>query len=220
MREPREEPDDQHPAAGLRDAWRRPERWADRLAHSRAGLWLIGVASFLETIIVPIPIEVALIPYMLARRDRVWTIALVTTLGCLAGSALGYAVGYLLYDAVARPLIDAMGWAQAFGEFQAWFAADGFWAILAIGIVPIPFQVAMLTAGAAGYPLLLFMLAATIARGIRYFGLALLVVLVGDRALDLWRRRRLTFALALVAVIAILMLLKSTLFSGASLPTA
>lgn len=200
---------------GLRDAWRRPERWGKHLARSRVGLWLIGVASFLETIIVPIPIEIVLIPYMLARRDRVWIIALVTTVGCLVGSALGYAVGYLLYDTVARPLIAVMGWEQAFGEFQAWFATDGFWAILAIGIVPIPFQVAMLTAGAAGYPLLLFMVAATIARGIRYFGLAWLVVLVGDRALDLWRRRRLTFALVLVAVVTVLFVLNSPLFADA-----
>jgi membrane protein YqaA with SNARE-associated domain len=213
MRQRHEEPGDQPRAARLRDAWRRPERWAHGLAHSRAGLWLIAVASFLETVIVPIPIEVVLIPYMLARRGMVWAIALATTLGCLAGSALGYAVGYLLYDTVARPLIDAMGWEQAFAEFQAWFAIDGFWAILAIGIVPIPFQVAMLTAGAAGYPLLLFMLAATIARGIRYFGLAWLVVLVGDRALDLWRRQRLTFALVLIAVLGVLFVLKSTLFA-------
>ena len=212
MHDPRDEPGDEYPAARLRDAWRRPERWARDLARSRIGLWLIAVASFLETIIVPIPIEVVLIPYMLARRDLIWTIALVTTLGCLAGSALGYAVGYLLYDTVARPLIDAMGWGQAFADFQAWFAEDGFWAILAIGIVPIPFQVAMLTAGAAGYPVLLFMLAATIARGIRYFGLAWLVVLVGGSALDLWRRRRLAFALALVAVLAVLFLLNATLF--------
>jgi membrane protein DedA with SNARE-associated domain len=108
-----------------------------------------------------------------------------------------------------------MGWESAFAEFQAWFATDGFWAILAIGLVPIPFQVAMVTAGAAGYPLLLFMLAATLARGIRYFGLAWLVYLVGDRALDLWRRRRLTVALVLLGIVAVLFVLNSPLFADA-----
>ncbi|WP_058557533.1 hypothetical protein [Thiohalocapsa sp. ML1] len=46
----------------LRDAWRRPQQWALDLAGSRIGLWLIGVASFLETIIVPIPKQAQHLP--------------------------------------------------------------------------------------------------------------------------------------------------------------
>lgn len=186
----------------LRDAWRHPERWAQGLAHSPSGLWLIGIASFLETIIVPIPIEVVLIPYMLARRDLLWSIALVTTLGCLLASAVGYGFGFFLYGSVGQKLIETMGWGQDFQTFQRWFDDSGFWAILAIGVVPIPFQVAMLAAGVSGYPILLFMLAATLARGIRYFGLALLVRLVGTQALALWNRHKLTAGLLLLGVIA------------------
>ncbi len=184
----------------LRDVWQRPGQWAGRLAESSLGLWLIGVASFFETIIVPIPIEVILIPYMLARRDLIWHIALVTTLGCLVGAAVGYGLGYFLYDTLGRQLISAMAWEQDFQHFQTWFDNDGFWAVLAIGIIPIPFQVAMLAAGVAGYPILLFMLAATIARGIRYFGLAVLVALVGDQAVSLWERHRTTVGIGLLLI--------------------
>jgi membrane protein YqaA with SNARE-associated domain len=188
----------------LRDAWRHPRRWADQLGESRAGLWLIGVASFLETIIVPIPIEVVMIPYMLARRDLLWRIAAVTTLACLLAATLGYGLGYFFYDSLGRAMIDFMGWQEDYTFFQEWFNAQGFWAILAIGVAPIPFQIAMLVAGVAAYPLLLFILAATIARGIRYFGLAYLVHRFGDQALGLWERHRVTASIALLVLIGAL----------------
>jgi membrane protein YqaA with SNARE-associated domain len=183
------------------------------------GLWLLGVASFAETVIVPIPIEIVLVPYMMARRDLIWTIALVTTIGCLLGAILGYAAGYLLYDTLGRALIEAMGWESAFQAFRTWFDADGFWAILAVGLVPIPFQIAMLTAGVSAYPFLPFLLAAGIARGIRYFGLALLVALVGERALALWRRHRKSL-LWLLAGSLLIWLLQLQLFDGSPSPEA
>jgi hypothetical protein len=43
---------------------------------------------------------------------------------------------------------------------------------LAIGVTPIPFQIAMVVARVAGYPISLFILAAGITGSIRYFGLA------------------------------------------------
>jgi membrane protein YqaA with SNARE-associated domain len=186
----------------LRDAWRHPRRFARQLAGSALGLRLIGIASFLETIIVPIPIEVVMIPYMLARRDLLWRIAAMTTIACLLAATFGYGLGYFFYDSVGRGLIDLMGWQADYAAFQDWFDAQGFWAILAIGVAPIPFQIAMLVAGVAGYPLMLFILATGIARGIRYFGLALLVRAFGDRALDLWQRHRLTASVLLLALVA------------------
>jgi len=61
-------------------------------------------------------------------------------------------------------------------------------AILLVGVTPIPFQAATLGAGGAGYPIPLFVLATLVARGIRYYGLALLVRLLGDRAQTVWER--------------------------------
>ncbi|HEX6143908.1 MAG TPA: VTT domain-containing protein [Geminicoccaceae bacterium] len=180
----------------------RAERWRRRLTESRWPMVAMFWASFAETIIVPIPIEVVLIPFMIARRHQIWWIATVVTVGCLLASMVGYGIGYFFFASAGQWLIDALGAAQDFQRFQEMFADHGFLAILAIGVVPIPFQVAMLAAGAAKYPIVLFVIAATIARGIRYFGLALLVLLVGDRALALWRHHSRTAALiALMAVV-------------------
>lgn len=185
----------------------RAERWRRRLAESRWPMAAMFWASFAETIIVPIPIEVVLIPFMMARRHQVWRIAAVVTFGCLLASIVGYGVGYFFFWSAGQWLIDALGAGQDFQRFQEMFAEHGFFAIIAIGVIPIPFQVAMLAAGAAKYPILLFVVAATLARGIRYFGLALLVLLVGERALAFWNRHSRTTAIIALAVVVLVVVL-------------
>ncbi|BBI62558.1 hypothetical protein HSBAA_38640 [Vreelandella sulfidaeris] len=86
------------------------------------------------------------------------------------------------------------------------FDQYGFIAILSIGILPIPFQVAMITAGLSGYPVLLFALAALIARGLRYFGLAWLVHRFGSQVLLLWKQQALVTSLVAGIVVLVLAL--------------
>ena len=87
----------------------RARRWLERLNGSKHMLWLLALFSFLETLIVPVPIELVLIPLMALNRQRVWRIATVTTAGCLAASLLGYGVGMVLYQSVGTWFIDTMG---------------------------------------------------------------------------------------------------------------
>ncbi|MCR8915482.1 DedA family protein [Marinobacter panjinensis] len=180
---------------------RRAQRWFDRINDSRHMMWFLGVVSFLETIIVPIPIEVVLIPLMALNRDCIWRLAAATTLGCLVAALVGYGVGMALYQSVGIWFIESMGMQSGYESFQTFFDQHGFVAILALGIVPVPFQIAMITAGAAGYPIYLFVLAALIARGIRYYGLAWLILRFGKRAEDLWRRHAVIASLAAAAVL-------------------
>ncbi len=183
---------------------RRAKKWFKRLSESRHMLWLLGTLSFLETIVIPVPIEVVLIPLMAANRHRIWTLAAVTTAGCLLASILGYGVGMVLYESLGTWFIETMGMEQAYESFQGFFDNYGFVAILAVGVLPIPFQVAMITAGLSGYPIYLFALAAVLARGVRYFGLAWLVRRYGERVEEMWRRHALlTSLVAGVLIVAL-----------------
>lgn len=189
----------------------RAKRWFDRLSESNHMLWLLGFISFMETIIVPIPIEVVLIPLMAINRHRIWTLATVATAGCLAASLTGYGVGMVLYQSLGTWFIDMMGMQSAYESFQSFFDQYGFAAIIAVGIIPIPFQVAMITAGLSGYPIHLFVLAALIARGVRYYGLAWLILQFGERIAEMWNRHTWLTSLGGIAVIAALMLLTRAL---------
>lgn len=180
----------------------RVAEWSRRIGASRWGDAGLAFASFSETIVVPIPMELVLIPHMQANRERLWWLATVTLLGCLAGALLGYGVGLLLFESLGRWALETFGWQQDFEIFRTWFEAYGFWAIVAIGIVPIPFQTAMLLAGLTHYSFLLFVLASVLARGVRYYGLAALVAAFGPYAEALYRRHVKTFGLLATLLVA------------------
>lgn len=129
----------------------RTKQWFERINGSKICCGC-SPPSPLETIILPIPIELVLIPLMAVNRQRIWAIAAVTTLGCLVASIVGYGVGMVLYQSLGTWFIEFMGMEQSYQAFQGFFDQYGFAAILAIGILPIPFQVAMITAGLSGYP--------------------------------------------------------------------
>lgn len=112
------------------------------------------------------------------------------------GGLVGYGVGMALYQSVGTWFIESMGMQSSYESFQAFFDQYGFVAILALGIVPVPFQIAMITAGVSGYPIYLFVLAALIARGIRYYGLAWLILRFGAQAEYVWRRHAVSASLA------------------------
>ncbi|WP_106476168.1 YqaA family protein [Phytohalomonas tamaricis] len=174
-----------------------------QLMDSRRAPWLLFIASMLETLILPIPIETILIPWMLARPARLWRLAAIALTGNLLAAAIGYGLGAWAMGHFSDQLIGLFGGQQAYQAFDQRFAEHGFWAIVSIGIVPIPFQIAMLVAGSTGYSFLMFMLAALLARGARYFGLALLVHSFGERAKRLWRgNEHVLGAVAVVMVIA------------------
>lgn len=189
----------------------RAERWLRRIRESRHTLWLMGTLSFLETIVVPVPMELVLVPLMMIDRDKIWALAHAVLAGCLAASLLGYGVGMALYQSVGTWFVETMGYQQAYQSFQQFFEAHGFLAILVVGVLPIPFQVAMISAGLSGYPLHLFVLAAVIARGIRYYGLAWLVQHFGSRARELWERNALVATAAAAAVLVALYLVTDQL---------
>jgi membrane protein YqaA with SNARE-associated domain len=142
----------------------------------------ITVASFLESTIVPIPLEAVLVPLMQARREKLWLIALMATLGCIIGALFGYALGYYLFDAIGDWVIEMFSSQEQFENVKQQMQSQGFWFVMTLGIVPIPFQIAMLAAGATKYSIGLFLLASGIARSIRYFSLAVVVYYAGNKA--------------------------------------
>jgi len=164
----------------------------------------ITTASFLESTIVPIPLEAVLVPLMQARREKLWLIALMATVGCIIGALFGYALGYYLFDAVGDWIISTFSSPEQFENIEQKMQDQGFWFVLTLGIVPIPFQIAMLAAGATKFSLILFLIAATIARSIRYFALAIMVYYAGDQAEQMLRKhkRKTIIVLTLFVLIA------------------
>jgi len=164
----------------------------------------ITFASFLESTIVPIPLEAVMIPLMQARRESLWKIALMATVGCVIGAIFGYALGYYLFDLIGQWIINSFFSAEQFENVKSQMDSQGFWFVMTLGIAPIPFQVAMLAAGATKFSLGLFLFATVIARSLRYFGLAAVVYYAGDKAEQLIKRYRMKAVIAITVVVLLL----------------
>lgn len=149
--------------------------WCIAAADKPYALWLMGAVSFAESSFFPIPPDVMLIPMSLARPKKAWLYALVCTITSVAGGVLGYAIGALLYDSVGQWLIQLYGYGEKVEAFRAAYAEYGAWIILLKGLTPIPYKIVTITSGFANYNLLFFVLLSIIARGGRFFFVAVLL---------------------------------------------
>lgn len=166
-------------------------------ASPRAPWWLAAIA-FAEASFFPIPPDALLIPMALARPDRAWRLALVCTIGSVAGGALGYFIGYAVFDQLARPLIAFYGYDARFAAFQAMYAQYGLWIILIKGLTPIPYKIVTIASGAAHFDFAVFMAASAVTRGARFFAVAALLRFFGAPVRD-FIEQRLTLVTSLLA---------------------
>ena len=90
------------------------------LAGSRYAPWWLAGIAFAEASFFPIPPDVLLLLMGLARPERAFRFAAVCTVGSVAGGALGYAIGFFLFDALMRTAAaHALFGADPLGAFQA-----------------------------------------------------------------------------------------------------
>jgi membrane protein YqaA with SNARE-associated domain len=172
---------------------RRLYDWCIAAADKPYALWLMGAVSFAESSFFPIPPDVMLIPMSLARPQRAWMYALVCTVTSVAGGVVGYAIGALLYDSIGQWLIQLYGYGDKVEAFRASYAEYGAWIILLKGLTPIPYKIVTITSGFADYNLWLFVLFSIIARGGRFFIVAIVLNRYGswirktiEQRLGLW----------------------------------
>lgn len=175
-----------------------------RLIHSKYMLPGIGLASFLESTIVPIPLETILLPLMQARRKQIFVICTMALAGCILGAFAGYTIGYYIFDAVGDQIVSLLSTPEQFENVKQQMEQKGFWFVLTVGVAPIPFQIAMLAAGALKYSLLMFLIATTLSRAIRYYGLGLLVYWAGNKAQEFFERHKKSTAIILVILLGII----------------
>ncbi|MDZ4366417.1 MAG: YqaA family protein [Afipia sp.] len=176
---------------------RRMYDWCIAAADKPYALWLMGAVSFAESSFFPIPPDVMLIPMSLARPQKAWLYALVCTVTSVAGGVVGYAIGALLYDSVGQWLINLYGYGDKVEAFRASYAEYGAWIILLKGLTPIPYKLVTITSGFADYNLLLFVIFSVIARGGRFFIVAILLNRYGT-----WIREAIEKRLGLWVIIA------------------
>ncbi|MEM7084310.1 MAG: YqaA family protein [Pseudomonadota bacterium] len=170
--------------------------------------WYLGAVSFSESSFFPIPPDVMLAPMTLAKPDRWFRFALITTLASVLGGILGYFIGVFGIDQIT-PLLEKWGYLDGLNRAREWFAEYGFWAVFIAGFSPIPYKVFTIAAGATGMLFPVFVAASFVGRGARFFLVAGLVR-VGGAPFEAQIRKHIDLlgVLAIVAIVILVVVLK------------
>src|SRR5436309_11160526 len=137
------------------------------MAASRHAMAALALISFAESSFFPLPPDLLLVPMILAQPRRAWLIAAVCTLASVLGGFVGYAIGYFLFDAVGRPVLEFYHAMDKYESLKAAFAQWGAWIIILKGLTPIPYKLVTIASGVAQFDLLAFTFASLISRSLR-----------------------------------------------------
>jgi membrane protein YqaA with SNARE-associated domain len=180
---------------------RRLYDWVLRLAEHRLALPSLASIAFIESSFFPITPIVMLVPMALARPDRIWLIAGVCTAASVAGGVFGWWIGHVFYEEIGRPVLEFYGKAGMVEEFSAWFNEVGAEAVIFAALTPFPYKVVTIAAGVTDLPVATLVWASVVGRGLQFFGVAVLLWLLGARAKALVERHMTTLATATAVMI-------------------
>lgn len=158
-------------------------RWS---THPHAERYLAAL-SFAESSFFPIPPDVMLAPMTLANPKRGWRLATLTTVASVIGGVAGFAIGWFALDLI-EPWLMEFGYWEAYTTATDWFGTYGFWAVLVAGFSPVPYKIFTIAAGALQMFLPGFVLASVLGRGGRFFLVAGILMLGGERMEHTLRR--------------------------------
>lgn len=194
--------------------------WTKKWSNTRFSLLVIFLFLFLDASIFPLPTTVIFITISLIQPSRSYYNALTAAVAMLLGAVTGYAIGHFLWllpDGNFTPFAQyffhnipnftEVNYFHAKSLFIAWQYIILFFTI----ILPIPYQVFSITAGALNFNLFGFALSTLIFQGFRFFFLAWLIITYGAGVMTIFRKN--LKIIALISLVVLLIIIIATKFS-------
>ena len=149
-----------------------------KAGHPKAALWLALVA-FTDGGLVPMPPHPLLALMCLAEPKKAVRFAIITTIASILGGLVGYCIGHFVYDTVGAQLLSALGMADKFPKAACYLHEYGARIIMLKALTPIPFILLSITAGFFSFPVLTFIGASLISRGVVFLSVGVLFRVFG-----------------------------------------
>jgi membrane protein YqaA with SNARE-associated domain len=159
---------------------RRIYHWILSWANHPWGTLVLGVLSFLDSFIFPIPPLFLQVALSIERPKRSFWYAFVDTAASVVGSVIGFYIGYALWESVGVRIIGV----EARDKVGLELRAHAFKFILVYSFLPFPYKVITIASGVfhGHVSLATLLLASTIGRGWRFFLLGTICFFAGKRA--------------------------------------
>ena len=159
--------------------------WMGSRVYSPYADFVLGFLFFLEAIFF-LPTDPMLILYCLNRQKKALYYATIATVASVLGGITAYFIGATLWDIAGEQilqnrLVNYVVTPSTFSYLTEQYRQYEWWAILAAGFTPIPYKAATLTAGFCKLSFIPFVICSVIARGARFYLLAITIILFGNR---------------------------------------
>lgn len=161
------------------------ERWYENtkaLARHKRAMPALAAVSFAESSFFPIPVDVMVIPMVQAAPQKWWKIAGVAAFFSVLGGVFGYMIGMLFFETIAQPILELLGKSEYMDKFRDSINSNGALWVFGAGLTPFPYKVITIMSGAVPVPFAVFFAASVLARSLRFFAVAGIVRLLGERA--------------------------------------
>lgn len=162
-------------------AMRKMYDWTIRWSNTKKAPQALFAIAFVESSFFPVPPDVLLIAMVVGKRKSWFRNALICTIGSVAGALLGYVIGMALWESVGKPIVDFYKLQGSVDIVREAYRNNAFLAILTAAFTPIPYKVFTISAGLFAIPVPVLVIASAIGRAGRFFAVAGLLRIFGDR---------------------------------------
>ena len=179
-----------------------------KLAGHKSSKTFLGIISFIESFIFPIPPDVIIIPMTIAKKNDWFKIFLIATLGSVLGACLGYFIGLVFFNEIGIKIFELYGVDNASflkdkvssqGGTIAWMT------LLAIaGFTPVPFKLLTITSGFVHFNFFYFIITAFLTRGLRFFIISFLIGNFGPAMKKIIEKKLVTISIIFSIIIILL----------------
>jgi len=169
------------PIVKERNPLKRLYNWVLSWAHSKYSTVALAILAFAESSFFPVPPDVLQIALSLSKPKKSFFYAFISGAFSVLGGILGYFIGLMLYESVGKIIIESLGYQQAFLQVGEMYKNNAFLAILAAAFTPIPYKVFTIAAGVWKVGLLPLMMASLVGRFARFFIVATLIYIFGEK---------------------------------------
>ena len=179
-----------------------------KLAGHKSSKFILGIISFIESFIFPIPPDVLIIPMTIAKKNDWVKIAFVATTGSVLGALLGYLIGFVFFNEIGVKIFELYGVdntsflkekLSSEGGVIAWVS------LLAIaGFTPVPFKLLTITSGFVGFNIFYFIIVSAITRGTRFFLISFLIGKFGSAMKEIIEKKLIKLSIVISIIIIVI----------------
>ena len=178
-----------------------------KLAGHKSSKLILGIISFIESFIFPIPPDVLIIPMTIAKKNDWIKIAFVATTGSVLGALLGYLIGFVFFNEIGIKIFELYG-VDNTSFLKEKFSSEGgviaWMTLLAIaGFTPVPFKLLTITSGFVGFNIFYFLIVSAITRGSRFFLISFLIGKFGSTMKEIIEKKLIKVSIVISIIIIV-----------------